>query len=168
MFSGFGPLSRYSQRIQVAYAFDWLSPDLLTEADKLRKLRNEVSHNWDIGELRQRLSDFISTSMSLIETQLDDGALLPKEFHKALDEISLFRVRFLWLVGRLYYECLLFPRALKERLMPERALYGPDHPQLLTKVAGLCVDATKTAISKVQSNPTAETDARKSGARGSP
>ena len=152
LFSGFGPLSRYAQRIQVAFAFGWLSEDLLAEADKLRKLRNEVSHNWDIGDLRQKLSAFISTSMSPIETHFDDGDRLPKEFQRALDEIALFRVRLLWLVGRLYYECLLFPRALKERLVPETALYGPDHPQLLTKVAGLCVDATKSLLSKVQSN----------------
>jgi len=168
LFSGFGPLSRYSQRIQIAFAFDWLSRDLLTEANKLRKLRNEVSHNWDIGDLRQRLSDFISRSMSPIEAHLDDGARLPKEFHKALDEIALFRVRLMWLVGRLYYECFFFPRALKERLKPETALYGPDHPQLLTKVAGLCVDATKRVLTKVQSSPPVEPDARKSGARGSP
>ena len=168
LFSGFGPLSRYSQRIQVAYAFDWLSRDLLTDADKLRKLRNDVSHNWNIGDLTQKLSDFISTSMSPIEAQLDDGTRLPKEFQKALDEIALFRVRLIWVVGRLYYECFLFPRALKERLKPETALYGVDHPQLLTKVAGQCVEVTKSVLEQVQSNPTADSDARKNGARGSP
>lgn len=168
LFSGFGPLSRYSQRIQVAYSFHWLSQDLLTDVDKLRKLRNDVSHNWNIGDLTQKLSDFISTSMSPIEAQLDDGTRLPKEFQKALDEIALFRVRLIWIVGRLYYECLLFPRALKERLKPETTLYGADHPQLLTKVAGLCVDATKSVLKQVQSNPTADSNARKSGARGSP
>jgi hypothetical protein len=167
LFSGFGPLSRFSQRIQVAYAFDWLSRDLLTDVDKLRKLRNDVSHNWNIGDLTKELSDFISSSMSPIEAQLDDGMGLPKEFQKTLDEIALFRVRLVWIVGRLYYESLLFPRALKERLKPESALYGADHPQLLTKVAGLCVDATKSILKQVQSNPTADSDARKSGARGS-
>lgn len=160
LFSGFGPLSRYSQRIQVAYAFDWLSRDLLVDADRLRKLRNDVSHKWNIGDLTLRLSEFISTSMSPIEGHLDDGTRLPKEFHKALDEIPLFRVRLIWIVGRLYYECFLFPRALKERLKPESALYGPDHPQLLSKVAGLCVDATSRVLKEVQSNPTVDPNAR--------
>lgn len=168
LFSGFGPLSRYAQRIQVAYAFDWLSRDLLVDADRLRKLRNDISHKWNIGDLTQRLSEFISTSMSPIEAHLDDGTKLPKEFHKTLDKISFFRVRLIWIVGRLYYECFLFPRALKERLKPESALYGPDHPQLLSKVAGLCVDTTNRVLKKVQSKAAVDPDARKSGARGSP
>jgi len=96
LFSGFGPLSRFSRRIQVAYAFNWVSEDLLTNIDKLRKLRNDVSHNWNIGNLTQELSEFISTSMSLVETQLDDETSLPKEFYKALDRIKLFRVRLIW------------------------------------------------------------------------
>lgn len=153
LFSGFGPLSRYSQRIQVAYAFDWLSRDILTEADKLRKLRNEVSHSWNVGDLKERLSNFISHTMSPIESFLDDGAKLPKEFYKSADDVALFRVRLLWLVGRVYYECGLFPRALKVRLNSVKALYGPEHPQLLSKIAGLCVENTKRVLSKVQSNP---------------
>jgi len=62
------------------------------------------------------------------------------------------------IVGRLYYECYFFPCALKERLKAEAALYGPDHPQLLTKVAGLCVDATRRVLNKAQSSPTVDPD----------
>ena len=149
LFSGFGPLSRYSQRIQVAYAFDWLSHDILTEADKLRKLRNEVSHSWNIGDLKNRLATFISHSMSPVESFLDDGARLPKDWYKSVDDIALFRVRLLWLVGRVYYECGLFPQTLKKHLNPQNALYGSEHPQSLSKVAGLCVESTKRVLSKV-------------------
>ena len=168
LFSGFGPLSRYSQRIQIAYAFDWLSRDLLTDIDKLRKLRNDVSHNWDIGDLTKELSEFVSSAISPIENYLNDGTKLPEGFQRLLDDIGCFRVRLIWIVGRLYYECLLFPRAVKERLKPERALYGADHPQMLSKVAECCVLATRKILETVQSNPTVDTDARKNGARGTP
>lgn len=45
MLSGYGSLSRFSQRIQVAYAFGWMSPDVLEELEKLRKIRNDTSHS---------------------------------------------------------------------------------------------------------------------------
>ncbi|MDR8810148.1 hypothetical protein FEP95_05244 [Burkholderia multivorans] len=38
LMSGFGPLARLSQRIQMAFAFGWLSKDLLTEFDQIRKI----------------------------------------------------------------------------------------------------------------------------------
>jgi len=52
MLSGFGSLSRFSQRIQVAYAFNWMTRDVLQELDHLRKIRNDTSHNWDIESVK--------------------------------------------------------------------------------------------------------------------
>lgn len=37
LMSGFGPLARLSQRIQLAFAFGWLNKDLLVEFDQIRK-----------------------------------------------------------------------------------------------------------------------------------
>lgn len=36
LMSGFGPLARLSQRLQMAFAFGWLSKDLLIEFDHIR------------------------------------------------------------------------------------------------------------------------------------
>jgi hypothetical protein len=44
LMSGFGPLARLSQRLQMAFAFGWLSKDLLIELDHIRKIRNDLSH----------------------------------------------------------------------------------------------------------------------------
>lgn len=146
LFSGFGPLSRLSQRLQIAYSFGWLSSDLPGDVDKLRKLRNEISHDWDIRDLRARLDEFIVSSMSPIETHLDDGNRLPKQFYTSLDAIGRFRVRLIWMAGRIFYESILFPRAVKRRLDAAHALYGPDHPELLWIVSESCVQTTRKII----------------------
>jgi len=113
-----GPLSRLAQRLQIAYAFGWLSRDLVEDAYHLRGLRNAISHKWDMEELRGRLDVFIENSMSPVEDTLQDGTKLPKDFAKHLDKVGLFRVRLIWISARFYYECLLYPKAVKARLNP--------------------------------------------------
>jgi hypothetical protein len=52
MFSGYGALSDLAKRIQLAHAFDVLSPDLMEELDRLRSARNAISHSWNIDSLK--------------------------------------------------------------------------------------------------------------------
>jgi hypothetical protein len=42
MFGGYGALSDLAKRIQLAYALDILSPDLMEELDRLRSARNAI------------------------------------------------------------------------------------------------------------------------------
>lgn len=147
MLSGYGSLSRFSQRIQVAYAFGWMSPDILAELDKLRKIRNDVSHSWDINSVRGKLDALIDVRMIKIEEQLGDGIRLPERFWETLSKEALFRVRLIWLVGRCFYESHLFAAAIKRRLNPQLALYGETKTGLLVEVAAKCVAATKEVIS---------------------
>jgi len=143
MLSGLGPLSALAQRIQVAYAFSWLSEDILEELNHLRKLRNDISHRWDVAVLKEGLDTLIRERQRPIEETLADDVRLPKDFHKALDPVQRFRVRILWVMGRLTYETRWWVPAVKAKLDPVTALYGSSKPSLLGKVADVCVEATK-------------------------
>lgn len=146
LLSGFGPLARLSQRIQMAYAFGWLSHDLLIEVDHLRRVRNDVSHKWDMALLETRLSQLIDQRQRRIEEHLGDGIRLPEGFHESLEPIQKLRVRLIWLLGRLVYETQLWVPALKANLVPSKVLYGPHAPALLTEVSAACVEVTRAAI----------------------
>lgn len=144
LMSGFGPLARLSQRIQMAFAFGWLSKDLLIEFDHIRKIRNDLSHKWDIELLEQRMNELIEKKQTPFEEQLGDGVRLPENFHKSMQPIDRFRVRAIWMLGRLTYETRLWVPALKAGIAPEKALYGPNASIMLRAIAAISVKATKT------------------------
>jgi len=146
LLSGFGPLARLSQRVQMAYAFGWLSKDLLIEVDYLRKIRNDVSHKWDMQLLETKLAQLIEQRQQKIEEYLGDGVRLPENFHESLQPIQKFRVRLVWLLGRITYETHLWVPALKENLIPNKALYGSNSPAMLGDVSAVCVEITRTSI----------------------
>jgi hypothetical protein len=146
LLNGFGPLSRLSQRIQIAYAFGWLSPDLLIELDLLRRIRNDISHKWDLEILNSKLSELIDQRQHPVEEYLADGVKLPKDFYLALQPIEKFRVRLIWLLGRLLYECHTFVTVLKVRLDPGVVLYSSKPPQLLVNISTVCLKHTRIVI----------------------
>lgn len=150
LLNGFGPLSRLSQRIQVAYAFGWLSCDLLAELDQLRRLRNDISHKWDMPSLKLKLVQLIEQRQEPIEQHLGDGVRLPENFFSALQPMQKFRVRLIWLIGRIHYECRLFVPVLKERLIPANVLYSSEAPELLSRIAGVCVEHTRAVIAQYE------------------
>jgi hypothetical protein len=146
MLSGFGPLSRLSQRVQMAYAFNWLSKDILLEVDHLRKVRNDVSHKWNIKLLETKLEQLINERQHPIEEYLGDGTKLPENFHELLSPQQKLRVRLVWLLGRLTYECNTWVPALTANLSPSKVLYGPHPPALLAQVSAACVQVTRESI----------------------
>ena len=143
LMSGFGPLARLSQRIQMAFAFGWLSKDLLIEFDHIRKIRNDLSHKWDIQLLERRMSELIEENLSPLEEHLGDGVRLPENFHESMQPEKRFRVRAVWMLGRLTYEARLWVPAVKVGIAPEQALYGPNAPVMLRAIAAISVKATK-------------------------
>lgn len=61
-FGSNGPLSSFSQRALVAVGVGWLSEDERHEADVLRKIRNEFSHNHRVRELTdKKIAGLVST-----------------------------------------------------------------------------------------------------------
>lgn len=146
LMSGFGPLARLSQRLQMAFAFSWLSKDLIVELDHIRKIRNDLSHNWDIALLERRLNEFIEKKLRPIEESLGDGVRLPKDFYKSMSHSDRFRVRIIWMLGRLTYEARLWVPALKAGIGPTEALYGPYQSGMLRSISALCLDKTKVIV----------------------
>lgn len=151
LLSGFGPLARLSQRIQMAYAFGWLSKDALSELDHLRKMRNEISHKWNIEILETKVSEFIECRQHRIEQYLGDGIRLPTNFHESLDSLGKLRVRLVWLMGRVTYESQLWVPALKANLKPHTVLYGKNPPAMLSDVSAVCVGVTRKNILRLES-----------------
>jgi hypothetical protein len=147
MLSGFGGLSRLSQRIQTAYAFNWMTTDILLELDKLRKIRNETSHSWDVEVLRSKLNLLVDGRMHQLEKELGDGVNLPENFWEPLSKDSIPRIRLVWLAGRCFYESKLYPQVVKRRLHVFQTLYGEHKPQLLANISNRCLSATKVVIS---------------------
>jgi hypothetical protein len=141
--SGFGPLARFSQRIQMAFAFGWLSKDLLIEFDHIRKLRNDLSHKWDKVLLERRMLELIEEKQIPFEEQLGDGVRLPENFHASMQPLDRFRVRSIWMLGRLTYETRLWVPAIKAGIAPAEALYGPNAPVMLRAIAAISVESTK-------------------------
>lgn len=148
LMSGFGPLARLSQRIQMAFAFGWLSKDLLIEFDHIRKIRNDLSHKWDIELLEQRMKELIEEKQTPFEEELGDGVRLPENFHESMQPLDRFRVRTIWMLGRLTYETRLWVPAVKAGIAPEEALYGPNSPIMLRSIASISVEFTKVIASK--------------------
>jgi hypothetical protein len=154
LMSGFGPLARFSQRIQMAFAFGWLSKDLLTELDHLRKVRNDISHKWDVALIERRLEELINEKQYPLEEQLGDGVSFPEDFHESMSPIDRFRVRTVWLLGRLTYEARLWVPALNEGIKPVTVLYGANTPEMLRKIVAICIGATKVlAEASVKNSP---------------
>ncbi|BAQ79395.1 hypothetical protein [Pseudomonas sp. St29] len=151
LLSGFGPLARLSQRVQMAYAFGWISKDILIEVDHLRKVRNDISHKWDLKVLESKLSVLVAQTQSPIEEHLGDGVRLPEDFHTSLQPMQKLRVRLIWLLGRLMYESHLWVPALKANLTPGNVLYGPNQPAMLSQVAAVCLAITRSHVVREQS-----------------
>ena len=146
LLNGFGPLSRLSQRIQVAYAFGWMSPDILSELDLLRRIRNEISHKWDVEQLHLKLRELAESKQHPLEEHLADGKHFKPGFHDQLSVLGKFRVRLVWLIGRAFYESHYFVPAIKLRLEPSAVLYAGSSPALLGKMAGICIEKTHAII----------------------
>ncbi|MEE1610554.1 hypothetical protein [Microvirga sp. CF3016] len=149
MLSGYGPLSDLAKRIQLASAFSVLSHDLMVDLDYLRSARNSIAHSWDtnrLGDILQqgRLADIHSVEELLIERQkLADG----------LTPLVAFRVRLIWIAGRLVYEAAAYNRAKQARLRPEQALYGKPTPKWLSEIAGIALIATQKMAARDSKAP---------------
>lgn len=143
LLSGFGPLARLSQRLQMAFAFGWLSKDIIIELDHLRKIRNDLSHKWDMALLECRLHELIEEKQDPIEEKIADGIRLPEKFYESMHPVDRFRIRIIWLLGRLTYETCLWVPAMNAGISQLDALYGKNPPSMLAKISIISLNATK-------------------------
>jgi hypothetical protein len=84
--------------------------------------------------------------MMPIEENLDGNNHFPVNFTESLSLLEKFKIRLIWLAGRLAYEAAYYAEAKNKRLNPIRALYGPNHPVALSTVSGLSINHTHFVI----------------------
>lgn len=74
LFAPMGPLSNFSQRINIAYAFDFIPKYHFKDLDTIRRIRNHFAHHpldstFETNEIKQRCSKF-SMFDELIESNV--------------------------------------------------------------------------------------------------
>lgn len=65
MFSGYGPLSTFSAKIEIAYAFDLFEADMFRDLKAIKDIRNAFAHSKDVVH-------FGSTSLQPLFQKLTD------------------------------------------------------------------------------------------------
>lgn len=152
MLNGFGSLSSLSHRIQFASAARWISADILWEADALRKLRNNIAHSWEQEAIKGKIAEHIEGKMFKFEKLLDESQLSDLTAHVVGHPELLFRLRTIWLIGRIFYEAEVFPGA------PRRLVDNPEYyhtkraPKLLGEIVNLCL-ASSDRLKVSKANP---------------
>ncbi|MDQ2891517.1 MAG: hypothetical protein M3R64_00305 [Pseudomonadota bacterium] len=144
MLSGYGPLSTLSERIRLAHAFTVLSQDLMTQLDAVRKVRNRVSHDWNLKSAIELLDSISLDDLYPIDHQIAEHSPEVGATDVELDRSSSLRTRLIWLAGRLTYESAAFNKAKRARLSPMKALYGNGSTNWLAEVAQICANATRS------------------------
>ncbi|MEQ8250288.1 MAG: hypothetical protein RIB41_03540 [Oceanibaculum nanhaiense] len=141
LFSGYGALSDFSKRIQMSYVFNHISKEILTDLNHLRIVRNKISHDWDFKNIKEFYNDDRIKSMYPVEDHLKDRRETEK-YHGKIDDISAFRIRVIWLICMLYYECKLYYRAKQKGFDSPRVLYAEKKIKLLEMVSEIALRAT--------------------------
>ncbi|WP_027683940.1 hypothetical protein [Rhizobium leguminosarum] len=145
LFGGYGPLSSFAQRIKLAVAFNMVSSDLLLELDKVRNVRNKLSHSWDVSDFSVLLRDSKLTTIEPVEIYMAEREQF-KDRIAQLDELGRLRLRLVWIVCRLAYEAHAYHRCKEANLNPSKALYGSPATAWLRSVARISLDASKRII----------------------
>jgi len=131
---GFGSLSSFSNRIQIAYIFNLLSKDILLELNSFRKIRNDFAHQWNLGESKKKLKTIINSRTMKIEELLIESGKISSD----LGEDEQWKCHLIFFVGRIYYESELYYSCVKKGLNPSTVLYsGEQTPKLFKEVTRL-------------------------------
>jgi hypothetical protein len=78
----------------------------------------------------------------------DESTAFP-ELDVTFDPASAFRIRLIWLMGRLSYEASLYHPAKLGGLNPHQALYADGGTEWLTQVSKICMAETHTVIGRM-------------------
>jgi hypothetical protein len=148
LFGGYGPLSSFSKLIQIGYAFDVVSGDLMQELDKVRSARNKLAHSWDINDLEQFFTDGRLGDIFPLENQIFRRDEF-KSVKKIENPLTLFRIRMLWVLGRLTYEAAASPQVRMSSLSRTEALFVGESPKWLTDISSIAMAATKKLIDRL-------------------
>ncbi len=145
MFGAHGPLSSFSQKIRLAYAFDVISVDILKELNRVRSVRNKLAHSWDVSDLEAfyhtgELSQ-VEPIEDLIATATDDAGR-----YATLGPVERFRIRMIWISGRLVYEVAANSKVRLAMLPRASALYGNSSTKWLREISKQAMACTRQVV----------------------
>lgn len=142
MLSGYGPLSDLSKRIRLAIAFEVISADIMHDLDRVRYIRNKISHSWNSVDIAEFHLWEKSQEIYAIEKHFSGNPHYTGPDQK-IDQVSSFRIRLIWMVGRITYEAAFHGRAKKEKIDPTEALYKDGGTKWLEEISTICKQATR-------------------------
>lgn len=148
MFGSYGPLSDLSKRLQLAYAFDMVSSDILIDLNRIRRIRNDLSHSWDVGTFDSFFSEGNFSEIYPIEMLLSEQLNEFADLSRDAEPLELFRLRVVWVVARFKYEAAFYSRAKRKRLDPHSCLFGERHTMWLTEVSRVAMGVSRLILSK--------------------
>lgn len=141
-----GPFSDLAKRLQLAYVFRMVTPDLALEFEKLRVARNRLAHTWDISALNEFfVTGPMDTLRGAVEVLHERADWFPGGVGD-LSKLQIFRLNLIWLVVRIAYEARYWPRARATRLRPESALFGKNHPKRLGDISRVALAASREIV----------------------
>ncbi|MBW8859126.1 MAG: hypothetical protein JF570_05185 [Caulobacter sp.] len=89
------------------------------------------------------------SELSAVELMMAERAKDFPELDVAFDPASAFRIRLIWLMGRLSYEASLYHPAKVGGLKPYQALYANGGAAWLAQVPKICMAETRTVIGRM-------------------
>jgi len=91
--------------------------------------------------------------MFRVEELLPEHDEIASEFSGGFEPLAAFRIRLVWILGRLVYEAAAYNRAKQARLIPSHALYGKPTAKWLIEVSAISLRATRTIAKPAKSPP---------------
>jgi DNA-binding MltR family transcriptional regulator len=145
MLGGYGPLSSFAYRIQLAYAFNLMSKPLLLDLDRLRSVRNDISHTWSVDTL---LNFFEKPTMAeLLPVEQLIKEMWPRyELINSAAPLQVFRMRLAMVLTMTAYQAPLYWRAVQRRLEPQEAIYGEHKSTRLGQLTVLVMAAIERIL----------------------
>jgi hypothetical protein len=104
LFDAFGPFFALSSKIKMAFCFDLISADVLVDLDRIRKIRNDISHAWDHEPLREFFGKEPISKLFAIEELIGSDVIELAQGCESLSAEARFRVRLGWILAWLTYE----------------------------------------------------------------
>ena len=126
-FGANGPLSTFSQRLIVASGLQWLSPELSKEAQLIKKIRNEMAHNYRVHTLTLNpLFGWVSELTEVEKTWLKSPDGRYAVAHDAADLETRLRVRLFSISLMVLSSAISSPRLIANKLPPNYREEGWD------------------------------------------
>ncbi len=145
IFGSYGPFSSLSRKITLTHYFGIATPDMLEGLDKLRNIRNKLSHNWDISKISETALDIDPATHFPIDEMLANrpnwfqGARIP------LTKEKVFRIKTIWLICMLYYQSKYNALILNKGVRKFQIIFEGS-PKPLVAISSIAIESSSRIV----------------------